>query len=201
MAYELLLQSLAQHITLSPEEEQLIVLALQQKKIRRKQFLFQEGEVHRYQTFVLKGCLRMYSVDKNGFEHILQFAPPGWWVADMHSVQTQTPGTFYIDAILDSEIIIVQRSDIETLYQTIPKLERYFRILAENALVTYQHRLVDNLSLSARERYEGFCKRYPSLITTLPQKQVAAYIGVTPEFLSKMLNTVPARKPGKLNLD
>ena len=93
----------------------------------------------------------------------------------------------------DSEIILLHKTDLEKIYATVSKFERFFRILAENALAAYQHRLIGSLSLPAKERYENFCQLYPSLIQCLPQKQVASYIGVTPEFLSKMLNE-PARK-------
>ena len=133
-------------------------------------------------------------IDKNGFEHILQFAPSGWWIGDMQSMIKQEPGMLYIDAVDDTEIILVQKTDLQDIYATIPKLERFFRILAENALATYQHRLIDNLSLPAIERYQNFCRQYPSLTEILPQKQVAAYIGVTPEFLSKMLGKAAAKK-------
>lgn len=186
--YTLLLSHIAQHIRLSTEEETYFTGLLKKKKLKRKQFLVQEGEINTYQAFVTEGCLRSYSIDKNGFEHIQQFAPPNWWIGDMYSLLSQKPGTLYIDAIFDSEIILLLRTDLDKLYQTVPKFERYFRILAENSLASYQHRLMDNLGLSAKDRYNNFCRSYPSLIESLPQKQVAAYIGVTPEFLSKMLN-------------
>jgi len=194
MYSDLLLSAIAKHISLIAEEQQQLIAVLSFKKVKKKQFLYQEGDISKQAIFVTEGCLRSYSIDKNGFEHILQFAPPGWWISDMRSMITQEPGTLYIDAVDDSEIILIQRNDLEKLYTAIPKLERFFRILAENSLATYQHRLIDNLSLSALERYGNFCKSYPSLIENLPQKQVAAYIGVTPEFLSKMLNKVPAKK-------
>ena len=125
---------------------------------------------------------------------MLQFFAPGWWIGDIQSIITQEPGTLYIDAVEDSEVLLLFKKDLEKIYTTVPKLERFFRILAENALATYQHRLIGNLSLSAKERYENFCRLYPSLIQCLPQKQVAAYIGVTPEFLSKMLNQLNSEK-------
>ena len=153
-----------------------------------------EAQVAKDVAFVVSGCLRSYSIDQNGFEHILQFAPPGWWVSDMHSFIKQQPGTLYIDAVDDSEILMMLKSDLEKLLITIPRLERFFRVIAENALATYQHRLIGNLSLSAMERYINFCRLYPSLIECLPQKQVAAYIGVTPEFLSKMLHKATANR-------
>ncbi|MGF2414134.1 Crp/Fnr family transcriptional regulator [Ferruginibacter sp.] len=194
MQPDLLLNAIAKHISLTQDEQQQLIAVLAFKKVKKKQFLYQEGDISKQAIFVSKGCLRSYSIDKNGFEHILQFAPAGWWISDMRSIITQQPGTLYIDAVDESEIILIQKTDLEKLYTAVPKLERFFRILAENSLATYQHRLIDNLSLSALERYNNFCVRYPSLIENLPQKQVAAYIGVTPEFLSKMLNKIPAKK-------
>ena len=96
------------------------------------------------------------------------------------------PGNFNIDALEDSEVLLLAQQDQEKLYRDIPKFERFFRIITEKSLVASRQRLLDNLSLNARQRYEQFCKRYPTLIHCLPQKQIAAYIGVTPEFLSKM---------------
>ena len=194
MNFELLLQAINKHISLSKEEEEQLFTLLKSKKLKKKQFFLQEGEIQKWAVFVTKGCLRSYSIDKNGFEHVLQFAPAGWWIGDMRSFITQQPGILNIDAIDDSELILLSRSDLDGLYTTIPKMERFFRILAENSLATYQHRLIDNLSLSAMERYQNFCSLYPSLIEYLPQKQVAAYIGVTPEFLSKMLSQSIAKK-------
>lgn len=194
MNNELLLNAIAKHVTLTDAEQQQLLSVLLSKKVKKKQFLTQEGDITRQAIFVTSGCLRSYSIDKNGFEHILQFAPAGWWIGDMKSMVKQEPGILYIDAVDDSDIILIAKSDLDKLYTAIPKLERFFRILAENSLATYQHRLIDNLSLSAMERYNNFCKLYPTLIENLPQKQVAAYIGVTPEFLSKMVNKTPSKK-------
>ncbi|HVW59192.1 MAG TPA: Crp/Fnr family transcriptional regulator [Puia sp.] len=188
MEYGLLLQNIARHIQLSADEEKYFLSLWQTRKLRRKQFLLQEGEVTKNAIFVVSGLLRMYSIDKNGFEHILQFAPPGWWIGDIKSFISQQPGSLYIDALEDSGIILMERTHLDQLYKKVPSFERFFRILAENALATYQQRLTDNLGLPAIERYNSFCRLYPSLIECLPQKQVASYIGVTPEFLSKMLS-------------
>ncbi|MBN9381796.1 MAG: Crp/Fnr family transcriptional regulator [Chitinophagaceae bacterium] len=188
MEYGLLLQNIAKHIRLSADEEKYFLSGWQSKKLRRKQFLLQEGDVTKNAVFVVSGLLRMYSIDKNGFEHILQFAPPGWWIGDIKSFISQQPGSLYIDALEDSGILLMEKTYLDQLYKKVPSFERFFRILAENALGTYQQRLIDNLSLPAIERYNNFCRLYPSLIECLPQKQVASYIGVTPEFLSKMLS-------------
>jgi len=194
MDYSILFQHIAKHVSLASEEEAYLVSLLSYKKIKRKQLVFREGDVNKQGIFVVSGCLRSYSIDKNGFEHLLQFAPQGWWINDMQSMIRQEPGTLNIDAVEESGIILIQKSALQEMYTTVPKMERFFRILAENALATYQHRLIDNLSLPAADRYANFCSRYPSLIEILSQKHVAAYIGVTPEFLSKMLSKAAIKK-------
>jgi CRP-like cAMP-binding protein len=189
MTTDLLLQHIARHITLTGDEQTHFVSLLHHRTLKKKQFLNQEGEITKGPAFVTGGLLRSYSIDRNGFEHVIQFAPPGWWVGDIGSMIKQTPGILFVDALEDSEILWLRTTDVDTLYQKIPKFERFFRILSQNALAAHQARLVNILSLPAKERYANFCQLYPSLIGCLPQKQVASYIGVTPEFLSKMLNT------------
>ncbi len=188
MAYELLLQHINRHISLSPGEEELLLSLFRPRQLKPKQFLYHEGEIHKGQAFVTEGCLRSYTLDHNGFEHILQFAPAGWWIGDMQSLLDQSPAKLNINAVQKSDILFITRNDLDGLYLQIPAMERYFRQLLERSLVTYQNRLLDTLSLTARERYENFCRAYPTLIFELPQKYIASFIGVTPEFLSKMLN-------------
>ena len=185
----LLLANIGRYITFTPEEEEKFVAVLHHRTLKKKEFLDREGQIVKGPAFVTTGLLRSYSIDSNGFEHVIQFAPPGWWVGDIGSMTRHTPSILNVDALEDSEILWMRGSDVDTLYITIPKLERFFRILSQNALAAHQARLVSILSLPAKERYATFCRLYPSLIERLPQKQVASYIGVTPEFLSKMLNT------------
>jgi CRP-like cAMP-binding protein len=192
MDNDLLLNHVARHISLTDDEKSYFTRLLNTKKLKKKQYLCQEGDISKGPVFVTSGILRSYSMDNNGFEHVIEFAPPGWWAGDMYSIIYQQPGRLYIDAIEDSEMIWLWKTDLDKLYTNIPKFDRLFRILAENSLIAYQNRLIGNLSLPARERYARFCQQYPSLIECLPQKQVASYIGVTPEFLSKMLNS-PAK--------
>ena len=153
----------------------------------RKQFILEEGQVCKHSVFVTSGCLRGFTTDQNGFEHVLNFAPVGWWIADMYSLISQRPGTLYIEAPEPSEVLLLSKIKQELLFQEVPKFERFFRIITENSLVAYQQRLMDNLSLPAEERYNNFCKRYPTLINNLPKKDIASYIGVTPEFFSRMM--------------
>ncbi len=189
MDSSLLLQHIARHIALTSDESAHFTGLLHHRALKKKQFLYQEGEITKSAAFVISGLLRSYSIDSNGFEHVIQFAPPGWWIGDVGSLIKQTPGILYVDALEDSEVLWLWKADLDSLYIKVPKFERFFRILAENALAAYQTRLVNILSLPAKDRYANFCQLYPSLIGCLPQKQVASYIGVTPEFLSKMLNT------------
>lgn len=186
MPFQLILDNLAKHIHLTPDEQEIFIAYLQTKKLKRKQFLLTDGDICRYSTFVTSGCLRGYTVDKGGIEHVLSFAPPDWWIADMYSLLSQKPGILNIEALEDTEVLLLSKTNQEKLYQEIPKFEHFFRILVENSLVASQQRLIDGLSLTAEERYNNFCKRYPTLIDHLPQKQIASYIGVTPEFFSRM---------------
>ena len=185
-ANDLILNNISGYIHLDEKEKAFFVSLLKPIKLKRRQMLLKEGEICRFSSFVASGCLRGYSVDENGFEHVLNFAPKNWWIADMYSLITQKPGVLNIEALEDTEILTLSKINQEELYVKVPVFERFFRIIIENSLVTYQQRILDNLSLTAEERYNNFCKRYPTLITSLPSKQIAAYIGVTPEFFSKM---------------
>jgi CRP-like cAMP-binding protein len=186
MPFNLLLNNVSRYIHLTDAEKEIFISFLQEKKLKRKQFFLNDGEICKYSAFVTSGCLRGFTVDKNGIEHVLSFAPSDWWMADMYSLISQKPGILNIEALEDTEIILLSKTNQEKLYLEIPKFERFFRILIENSLVANQQRIVDNLSLTAEERYNIFCKRYPTLINHLPQKQIAFYIGVTPEFFSRM---------------
>jgi CRP-like cAMP-binding protein len=186
MPADLIIDSVTRHVQLSAEEKQYFLSLLKPRSFKRKAFLLQEGQVCKYSTFVTQGCLRGFTFDKNGFEHVLNFAPVGWWIADMYSLLIQKPGILNIQAQDDAEVLLLSKADQEKLYLEVPRFERFFRIITENSLVAFQQRLIDNLSLTAEERYHNFCRQYPTLIYTLPKKQIASYIGVTPEFFSRM---------------
>lgn len=184
--FSLILDNVCRYINLTTEEKERFVAVLSKRSLKRGEFLLTEGMICRYSAFVLSGCLFGYNVDGDAAEHVISFAPPDWWIADMYSLISQKPGTMNIRAHEASEILLLSRADQEKLFIDIPKFERFFRILTEKSLVANQQRLIDNLSLSAEERYKNFTIRYPVLVHQLPQKQIAAYIGVTPEFFSKM---------------
>lgn len=182
----LILQNIDKIVSLSNMEKETILSKIEVKHYKAKTVLLNAGEVCKHSYFVNSGILRSFNINDNIVEHVLQFACEGWWIGDMYSLITQKPGNLYVEVNEDAEVVLLSKENQEILYQEIPKLERFFRILTENSLVANQERLMDNLSLSAEERFEKFCSKYPTLIQKVPQKQVASYIGVTPEFFSKM---------------
>ena len=182
----LILQNIEKIVSLSDLEKETILSKIEIKHYKAKTVLLQAGEVCKHSYFVNSGILRSFNINDNIVEHVLQFACEGWWIGDMYSLITQKPGNLYVEVNEDAEVVLLSKENQEELFQEIPKLERFFRILTENSLVANQERLMDNLSLSAEERFEKFCTKYPSLIQKVPQKQIASYIGVTPEFFSKM---------------
>ena len=181
-----ILHNIAKHVSLTSEEETLFLSKTETKFVKAKTILLSSNEIAKHTYFVNSGILRSFNINDNIIEHVLHFACEGWWIGDMYSYISQKPGNLFIEVIEDAEIVSISKEDHQKLYHNIPKLERFFRILAENSLVSHQERLMDNLSLTAEERFEKFCKKYPTLIQKVPQKQIASYIGVTPEFLSKL---------------
>lgn len=181
-----ILENIAKHVTLTPEEQELFLSKTETKQFKTKTILLSAGEVATCTYFVNSGILRSFNINDNIIEHVLHFACEGWWIGDMYSYISGKPGNLFIEVLEDSEVVIITKENQQQLYQEIPKLERFFRILAENSLVAHQERLMDNLSLTAEERFEKFCSKYPTLIQKVPQKHIASYIGVTPEFFSKM---------------
>jgi CRP-like cAMP-binding protein len=181
-----ILTNVARYTQLTTNQKEIFRNFLQKRDVANKEVILDQGQVCKHSIYVTKGCLRGYTIDENGYEYVLQFAPPDWWIADMYSLMTQQPGQLIIEALEDFEILTLSKTDQESLYISIPQFERFFRIITENSLVTNRPRILDNMSLTAEQRYEVFCKRYPSLIDYLAQKQITAYIRVTPEFFSKM---------------
>ena len=181
-----ILDNISKKVTLTSQEEAFFLSKIETKQYKAKTIILNAGEVCKHSYFVNSGLLRSFNINDNIVEHVLSFACEGWWIGDMYSLLSQKPGALFIEVLEDAEVVMLSKENQEELYLEIPKLERFFRILTENSLVANQERLMDNLSLSAEERFEKFCKKYPTLIQKVPQKQIASYIGVTPEFFSKM---------------
>lgn len=183
---DLLLKNVSKHIELSAEESEYFISLLNYKKLKRKEFLLHSGEICRHESFVVKGCLRTYHVDEDGLEHILAFSIEDWWAEDLYSFLTQTPAQLCIDALEESEILQIEKQKLEKLYTEIPQFERFFRLSFQNAYIAQQTRIVFNLASTAESRYTAFRKKYPYSEQRFPQKQIASYLGITPEFLSML---------------
>ena len=192
--YEILEKKLSEKITLTDEEFNLAKTFFIPKKLRKKQYLLQEGDVCKYLAFVEKGILRSYSVDEKGNEHIIQFALEGWWIADNYSLLTGEPSGYNIDALEDAEVLLLSQAGNEMLFDKIPKFERYFRFLMQNNMIALQRRLLGSLSQSAEEKYTRLSQAYPDIIQRVPQHLIASYLGVTPETLSRIRKQMSLRK-------
>lgn len=184
--YELLLEKFKEKISLTEEEQVLSKSFFTPKKIRKKQYLLQEGDVCRYVAFVEKGMLRMYTIDEKGSEHIVQFAFEGWWMADQYSLLTGEPSTFSIEAMEDSELLLLSRQAEEEMLEKIPKFEKYFRLLLQNNLIATQRRLTRTLTQTAEQRYTELIHSCPTIPQRVPQHMMASFLGITPETLSRI---------------
>ncbi len=182
----LILQNIAKHVNLTLEEQELFLSKTETHFYKSKTILLSAGEVSKSTYFVNSGILRSFTINDNIIEHVLHFACEGWWIGDMYSYLSEKTGNLFIEVLEDAEVVVISKENHQVLYAAIPKLERFFRVLAENSLVAHQERLMDNLSLSSEQRFEKMCQKYPSLIQKVAQKHLASYIGVTPEFFSKM---------------
>lgn len=184
--YELILSNVSKHIQLTYEEISIFTSLLKPRKIRKRQYLLQAGDINQYENFVNKGCLRAYTVDEQGQEHIVMFGVEGWWISDLYSFLTGTPATQHIDALEDSEVFSIEKSDLEKLYEQVPKFNRFFLRLLQNAFVAHQKRILASISQTAEDQYMDFIKRYPSIEQRVPQSQIASYLGLSPETISRI---------------
>lgn len=182
------LKYLKNHIDLTQEEESILLSKITNRKYLKGQYLVQQGDICKYESFVIKGCLKTFFVDNDGSEHVIMFSIENWWTADLSSFFTQTPADNNVICLENTEVIQISHEIIEELYKLIPKLERFFRILFQNSIIAFEKRLVRNFSMTAKERYLHFKKQYPKIEQRVPQYAIASYIGVTKEFLSKLKN-------------
>ncbi|MDR3713284.1 MAG: Crp/Fnr family transcriptional regulator [Puia sp.] len=183
-------------IPLDTAEKELVAAHFHPRLFRKRQYALQEGDLCNQFYFVLRGCLRMYKIDDKGSTHILQFAAENYWINDLGSFHGLRASELNIDALEDTVVLQISRDDLITLYLQAPKFDRIFRVLVENSFVRLQERLLQNISSTAEERYRSFLEVYPYLVSRLSQVQIAAYLGITPEFLSRLRNRrTQTRKP------
>ena len=177
-------------LPLDEGEKSVVEEVFKERKVKRRQFILQEGDVCKHNTFVVEGCFKMYLVDPNGKEHNLQFAIENWWIGDIGSFHSEEPSRLYVEAIENSIILQIKKEDQWKLFVDYPKFNRIFRVLAENAVVSLQNRILQNISSTAEERYLEFSKKYPQLFNRISNVQIASYLGVTPEFLSTIRKNI-----------
>lgn len=190
----LLKQNIASHISLSEDETEAFCNLFQQQFIKKKSFLLREGEVCRFEGFVTKGLFRVYHIDQNGFEQILYFAIENWWVADIDSFTNERPSQLYIEALEDSTVLLISKKNKEFAYSNLPKIEKLFRVMTQKTHVALQRRMIDNLSKTADQRYLDFMEKYPRIYSRLTNLQIAAYLGISHEFLSKIRKKLAGNK-------
>lgn len=185
-----LIKEITKHINLTNEEEELISTSFRYKKVRRNQVLVQPPDIAIYEHFVVTGCLVQYYLNDDGIQHTLLFAPEGWWTTDLPSFLTGQEARYYIEALEDSELLIISKESLDKLLVKVPLLNNFFRILYQNAIMAQEERLLNVLSTKVEERYLRFIKKYPQLQNRVPQYLIASYLGVTPEFFSKVKSRI-----------
>lgn len=186
MDCQLLLTNVARHVSLTPGETDLFCSLLRPRSLASGEFLLREGDVCKYESFVTSGCLKTYYQDDNGYEHVIDFSIEEWWADDLYSLLTQTPSRSSIKAIEDTDVLQIGKTELELLYQQVPKFERFFRILFQNAFITQRDQINQAVSATAEERYLAFLRKKPYAAKRFPQKDIASYLGVTPQFLSSL---------------
>lgn len=194
MLYDLFLRNLGRFTVLSHHEEDLIRQYYKLNTYKKKSFLLEQGEVCHFETYVIRGMAKLFTYDEKGDERIMQFAMEDWWMADMFSFVYKTPSEFNIQAIEDLTVLQICKEDKEILFKEVPKLERIFRLLIQNANISLQSRILSIISKTAEERYLELIEKYPAYQQRLTQQQIASFLGISQEFLSKIKKKIALEK-------
>ncbi|PRX56545.1 Crp/Fnr family transcriptional regulator [Flagellimonas meridianipacifica] len=184
--YQGLFSNIARYVTLSQEEQEQIAAIINITPIKKRQFIDQPGYISPYRNYIVKGAFRSFFLDKDGKEHTVQIAIEDWFVSDFYSYITRTPATLFVEALEDSTLLQMKYEDIEPLCGKIHSLSEYFRVSTEKAFAYSRNRALSNLSMTAEERYLKLTSMYPGIVNRVPQRIIASYLGMTPEFLSKI---------------
>lgn len=179
-------ENISRHVQLDKKELDYFHSLIKFKKIKKKKLLLQAGEVCTFEAYIVKGCARIYFLDENGFEVDIMFAVEDWWVSDLASFTHQKPADLFIQTVEDCEMLFITYKDKEKLYKRVPKFERFYRILMQRSYDNTIKRLISTIAKPAEERYADFLKKYPTIPQRIPQHLIAAYLGISPEFLSKI---------------
>lgn len=192
--YDLIIKNISKYIQLNDKKIAHLTSLLTFREIKKDQFLLQRGEVARYDYFVNKGCLRSAYIDQNGEEYILQFAIEDWWITDFESFINKTPSKLEIMALEDSELLQIDRKSLDEFFENYPKFEHFYRVMNERHFISIYQHLISFLSESAEDRYLKFVQEYSQFLNRIPQYQIASYLGITPEYLSKIRRELTDQK-------
>jgi len=174
------------HVNLDPAEEDALISSLTLRDVKKKEHLLRQGEVCNENYFIIKGCFRLYIITPKGVEQVIQFGIENWWLTDYVSFKTGLPSEFYIQAVESSQVVVLHKNVHEELFQKLPQLERYFRIVAEKAYSAQLMRIHYIFNLTGEEQYNLMNAKYPEFVQRIPQYLLASFLGITPEFLSKL---------------
>ena len=184
--YQNILENIKRYVSLSEDDKEQFSSIVRTTKIKRRQFIVQPNFICTHQTYVLEGAFRSYLVNDEGVDHTIQFAIEDWFISDFNSYINQEPASLFVEALEDSIVQQISFDDVEKLCDQNPKFERFFRLVAQKSFAYSQRRILSNLGKSAEERYIEFQNLYPSIIQRVPQYALASYLGMSPEFLSKI---------------
>jgi CRP/FNR family cyclic AMP-dependent transcriptional regulator len=186
LLYTAITDHVQKHVSLTEEGKAFFIDLLQVKTLARKELLVREGGICRHESYVVAGCLRSFYTDKAGMEHTITFAVEDWWISDFISFNRQEPATRNIEALEPCTLLQITRPALESLYNRVPAFERFFRLLHQNAHMALDKRVLGNISLTGKQRYQALAAQYPYLLQRVPQKFIASYLGITPVFLSRI---------------
>jgi CRP-like cAMP-binding protein len=184
--YEAVLNHIHRDIELTREEENYFTSLLQHRKYRKGQFILREGEICKFDTYVIKGVLRLYYTDDSGKEHIVLFGREDKWISDFESYMNQVPARLNIESLENCEVFQFYRKDLDELFRKIPKYESFLRKKLQGCFTLFQGRLVDSLCMNSKERYLKFLEQYRDIEQRIPQHYIASFLGITPQFLSQV---------------
>lgn len=194
MPANLLKQHILKQIDLTDDEFEIFSKSFYPKTIRKKEYLLEQGSVCKFEGYVTKGCFRVFTLDNDGKEHVLYFAIQDWWITDIDSFTNQIPSFLSIQALEDSEVLLIDKIDKEQLYKDLPAVQMLFRIMTQKTLVALQRRMISNHSETADDRYLNFIAKYPNIAQKLTNIQLASYLGISHEFLSKIRKKTTSKK-------
>ncbi|SFN02502.1 cAMP-binding domain of CRP or a regulatory subunit of cAMP-dependent protein kinases [Chitinophaga sp. YR627] len=184
--HQQIIDHVQQRIRLTSAEQERFVGLLHFRRLLPRQYLLQQGEVCRYENYVCSGFLRSFYTDEAGVDHTLHFAMEDWWISNSTSFISQQASRINIVALEPCAILQIDKTGLDQLFDDVPAFERFWRILNQQALISQDQRILNNISMSGAERYEALITKYPNLEQRLPQKFIASFLGITPVFLSQI---------------